>query len=84
MDPSVDCTALHTVKTVESLSSDALQGAIGRLLGRCTAMKTIPGIKAWRRVENAVVPAVRLANCGDCQIRSGGGADGRTGIVTRT
>jgi hypothetical protein len=82
VDASVLGTALHAIKAVESLSSDALQGPISRLLGCSPAMKTIPRVKTRRRVENAVLGAIRLPYCGDCQIRSGGCANGRTSVVT--
>lgn len=83
MNASMNCAALHVVKVVVTSSSDALQRSVSRLLGRSAAVKPIPGIKTRGRIENSVLRSVWLADGGDGQVRSSGGADdSRTGIVT--
>lgn len=83
MDTSMNCTALHVVKIVVTSSSDALERSISGLLSRYATVNSIPGVKTRGRVEDTILRAVRFADRGDCQVRSGSGADdSRTGIVT--
>lgn len=78
-----NCAALHVVKVVVTSSSDALKRSIGGLLGRSAAVDSVPGMETWRRIEDTVLRAVRFADCGDGQVRSGRGADDSgTGVIT--